>query len=221
LTFLRKLLLSLACVALAAVTAVLIFTAALLNTARQQLDVLPEMAISEMNGIRTDLRAAFAETTAVLDRNLTLTATTLDTTINRQADATRDELQNELKAFRTDANRLLADAVNRADTQLTNTNDSIARIASIADPVRGAAEKITIALPFYTDCDAGMCLANVIYGIGKNTERTLRAVDKTMEVIAATSPAVAGSVERSASAVEMRSRQSILRNLFFSLNPQR
>lgn len=215
--FLGKLLLALRCAALVALVTVLATAAVLLNTFRRQVEITPEIIRTEVNGLRADVRESIRETNAVLDRNLTIATSGLNGTINNQVDSTRTVMERELDAMRTDLNRQLTDAILRADKQLTSTNESVARLASITTPVRGAAEKIDAALPFYTDCDAGMCLANVIYGIGKNTERTLRAVDRTMEVIASESPAVADSVEKTAAAVELRSRQSVLRNLFFNL----
>jgi hypothetical protein len=212
-----KLLRALACAALTALTVVLLFTAALLNAARKQIEAIPNITRAEFAATRSDLHDAVLAAVAAVDRNVASATSAMNYTMNRQGDAIRKTVDAQADSLRSDTTNHLTTITERLDHQLTRTNDSIAKLASVAEPARGAIAKIDGALPYYTDCDAGMCLANLIYGISRETEKTLRSVERTMEVIAAKSPPVAASLQRSASAVEIRSRQSILRNLFFSL----
>jgi hypothetical protein len=155
--------------------------------------------------------------TTRIDQSVTSAASVLSDSATAQGDAARNMLDRQLEALRFDANRHIEAAVMRLDNQLSHANATVAEAAAVAVPARAAIAKIDSALPFYTDCDAGMCLANILYGVGKESEKTLRSIDKTMQVIAAKSPPVADSLEKSAAAMEIRSRQSIFRNLFFNL----
>lgn len=217
--FFKKLLPALGCAALSALTTVLILAAMLLNTARRQIEAIPGIVHNELEAARGDVHEAVRTVSVMLDVNIAGATTDLNNTLNRQADAARAVIDAQLNGVRADVNRGVEAAFARVDAQLTKTNDAIAEFASVAAPARAAITKVDSALPFYTDCDAGMCVANVIYGIGKETERTMRSVDKTMTVIAAKSPTVAESIEKGAAAMELRSRQSILRNLFSNLKP--
>jgi hypothetical protein len=172
------------------------------------MEAIPGLIHKEFEATRADMRNVVRDIGGTVDRNISTATTALNETINRQGDAARGTLDAQLTSV-----------VARVDSQLTATNTAVAEFATVAGAARAAIAKIDSALPFYTDCDAGMCLANVIYGIGRETERTMRSVDKTMGVIAAKSPPVADSIEKSAAAVEQRSRQSVFRNLFFSLKP--
>ncbi len=192
-----------AAAALVSVSYTFIEAAAFLRSLRRQADALPVVVTGQLNALRADVRTTVKEVVAPVSAN-----------VAGELAATRTDLVAQAAGLRADANSRLNDATVRIDAQLTRTNDTIAQIGAAAVPLRSAAAKIDSALPFYTDCDAGMCLANVIYGIAKSSEQTLRSVDRTMQTIAATTPPVAASVQKTASAVEKRSRQSILRNLF-------
>lgn len=87
-----------------------------------------------------------------------------------------------------------AKALDQSTASITKAADAVTfDVREVTVPAGLALSKINETLPYYTDCDAGMCFPNHIYGAISKFDKAMTSVDVTMGVVAKQAPVIGES----------------------------
>jgi hypothetical protein len=159
---------TLACICLAAVAWLAVYSVLLVRAATWAVAALPK----EIQNTRTALIGEIAASRIDLMQQIAATRRELLIQTEHQADALRGDVKTEADAVLATTDRRLGDTLSRVDNALA-TLDSLHQ--ELKPSLAGAAaitQQVNDALPLYLDCDHNPdCVFNRYVGVSKGVER--------------------------------------------------
>ena len=151
---------------------------------------------------------------ALLRRDVTALANTALTGTDKRAESLQvnvlarvDAAVERLDAQATAARGSIDRSSVAIDRQLTTANESLARVALTAEPIRSSAQQISDALPLWLDCDHNAdCAFNRYVGTARGIEKASLAVGESAPGITSSADRIAGDVAHVADRLTAKKR---------------
>jgi hypothetical protein len=159
---------TLACILLAAVASLAVYSVLLVRAATGAVAALP----NEIQATRSALIGEIAATRADLMQQIAASRRDLLAQTGREADAIRQDVMAEAAAVRTTADQRLGDTLSRVDTALATVDTLRRDLKPSLDNTAAITAQVNDALPLYLDCDHNPdCVFNRYVGASKGVER--------------------------------------------------
>jgi hypothetical protein len=159
---------TLACILLAAVASLAVYSVLLVRAATGAVAALP----NEIQATRSALIGEIAATRADLMQQIAASRRDLLAQTGREADAIRQDVMAEAAALRTTADLRLGDTLSRVDTALATVDTLRRDLKPSLDNTAAITAQVNDALPLYLDCDHNPdCVFNRYVGASKGVER--------------------------------------------------